>query len=67
MATIEPTMMNIWFLKTRAPLISPPCSTLYVAHCRLVHTIGMASSVAPRANLGRRLTPASATSFWTQL
>ncbi len=27
-AISEPTMMNIWFLKTRAPLISPPCSTL---------------------------------------
>ncbi len=66
MAIIEPTMMNIWFLKTRAPLISPPCSTEYVAHCRLVHTIGVASRIALKMIFGLRSTPALETSFNSQ-
>src|SRR5438445_96790 len=39
-AARDPTRMNIWLRKTWAFLISPPCSTEYVAHCRLVHAIG---------------------------
>jgi hypothetical protein len=56
----EPTRMNSWFRNTWAFLISPPCSTEYVAHWRLVHAIGATISVPNSQNGGLKFTPASA-------
>ena len=53
-------MMKTWFRKTWAFLISPPCSTEYEAHCRLVHAYGATSSVPNNQNGGWKFTPAAA-------
>jgi len=44
----DPARMNSWFLNTWAFLISPFCSTEYVAHCRLVQAMGATISVPNR-------------------
>src|SRR5438128_1532841 len=53
-------MMNSWLRNTWAFLISPPCSTEYEAHWRLVHAIGATRSVPNNQNGGWKFTPACA-------